>query len=99
VRHDGGEIGHRAGGKEQRRVFSEELGDTRFETSRCGVAIEVVVSNVSGGDGLAHWRRGPRDGVAAKIDGHGAEGRARVAESEGRTTGNVARRAPNADSP
>ncbi len=51
----------------------------------------MVITDVGGGDGLAHWRRGPRDGVAAKIDGHGAESRARMTESEGRTTGSVAR--------
>jgi hypothetical protein len=91
VRHDRGEIRHRAGGKEERRFLSEELGDSRFEAACRGVAIEMVITHVGGGDGLAHWRRRPRDSIAAKVDRHGAESRARMTESEGRTTGNVAR--------
>jgi hypothetical protein len=77
-------IRHRAGWKEERRLLSEQLRNAGLEPAGGGVAIEVVIADFRGGDGLSHRLGRPGDGVAAEIDRHGAEGRAEYPESEGR---------------
>ena len=73
VRNDRREGGHRAAREKQRGVLAEQFRDAGFETSRGGVAIEVVVTDVCRGDGGTHARSRAGDGVTAEVDRHGAE--------------------------
>ena len=63
------EVAHRAAGDEQPGLLAEELGGAFLEGDDGRVVAEDVVADLGLGHGVAHGVGGPRDRVAAQVDG------------------------------
>jgi hypothetical protein len=75
VHAHGGEVGHGAAGKEERRIRAEQLGHPRFKGTGGGIAVEDVIADVGGSHRGAHASRGTRHGITAQVEhvGHDNE--------------------------
>ena len=68
VRKNSAQVALRAGGHEQRRLKPQQRRQLRLQGVDAGVVGKHVVTQRRGQHGVAHGRRGLRDGVAAQID-------------------------------
>ena len=68
------EIAHGAGGHEEAGFAAEDFGGARLQPVDRGILAVDVVADVGFGHGAPHLRRGPRDRVAAEVDGRDGGG-------------------------
>ena len=73
VELDGDLVAHGAGGHEDGGLALEDLGGGALEAIDGGIFRVDIVADLGRGHGLAHGGGGLGNGVAAKIDWHGAE--------------------------